>query len=132
MSVNRVDVVEKIPGDNLHLQLLSCKLWIFVKENPYRKKNKKVNYALQHIRTGSRCMVDEERLQSFVTEVPIMQKPVHWFGEQINGLVSIRQELPSWNSLYFATCMYSLRYIPWLWQNNWHVCIHTSKEDAFN
>ena len=70
-------MVEKIPGDNLHLQLLFCKLWIFVKENPHRKKNKKVNYALQHIRTGSRCMVDEERLESFATDVPIMQKPVH-------------------------------------------------------
>ena len=38
-------------------------------------------------------MVDEERLESFTKEVPIRQKPVHRFAEQINGLVSIRQEL---------------------------------------
>ena len=40
-------------------------------------------------------MVNEERLEYFMTEVPIMQKPVHGFAEQINGLVSIRQEPPS-------------------------------------
>ena len=27
-------------------------------------------------------------LNSFMTEVPIIQIPVHWFAEQINGLVS--------------------------------------------
>ena len=37
--------------------------------------------------------VDEERLESFMTEVPIIQKPVHRFAEQINGLVSIQQNL---------------------------------------
>ena len=39
--------------------------------------------------------VNEERLESFMAEVPIIQKQVHWFAEQINGLVSIRQEPPS-------------------------------------
>ena len=34
--------------------------------------------------------VEEERLESFMTEVPIIQKAV--FGEQINDLVSIQQE----------------------------------------
>ena len=29
-------------------------------------------------------MVDEERLESFMTEVLIIQKPVNWFAEQIN------------------------------------------------
>ena len=29
-------------------------------------------------------MVDEERLESFMKEVFIIQKPVHWFAEQIN------------------------------------------------
>ena len=28
-------------------------------------------------------------LTSFMTEVPIIVKPVHWFSEQINGLISI-------------------------------------------
>ena len=27
-------------------------------------------------------------LNSFMTEVPIIQIPVHWFAEQINGLIS--------------------------------------------
>ena len=29
-------------------------------------------------------MVDEERLESFMTEIPIIQKPAHWYAEQIN------------------------------------------------
>ena len=28
-------------------------------------------------------------VNSFMTEVPIIKKPVHWFARQINGLVSI-------------------------------------------
>ena len=64
--------------------------------------------------------VDKGRLESFMTEAPIIQKPVHRFVEQINGLVSIWQELP-----------YSLRYIPWLWQYNGRLCIQISNEDAF-
>ena len=36
--------------------------------------------------------VDEERLESFMQEVPIMQKAVHLFAEQLNDLVSIQQE----------------------------------------
>ena len=35
--------------------------------------------------------MDEERLESFMTEVPIIQKP-----EQINGLVSVQKERSSW------------------------------------
>ena len=38
--------------------------------------------------------VNEDRLKSFMTEVPIIQKPVDWLVEQINGLVSIQQEPP--------------------------------------
>ena len=38
---------------------------------------KKANYVLQHVRTDSQCMVDEELLESFMAEVPIIQKPVH-------------------------------------------------------
>ena len=30
-----------------------------------------------------------KRFKFFMTEVPILLKPVHWFAEQINGLVSI-------------------------------------------
>ena len=36
---------------------------------------KKANYVLQHVRTDSHCMVDEELLESFMAEVPIIQKP---------------------------------------------------------
>ena len=58
MSVKRVEVAERIWGDSLPIQLLSCESWIFVKQKPDRKKQKpkKANYALQHVRTESRCM----------------------------------------------------------------------------
>ena len=55
-----------------------------MKEKPDRKKKKKkkkktekANYALQNVIIDFRCMIDEERLDSFMTEVPIKQKPVH-------------------------------------------------------
>ena len=45
---------------------------MFVKEKPDGKKIKKVNYALQHVRTDFRVMIYEERHGSFMTEVPII------------------------------------------------------------
>ena len=32
--------------------------------------------------------VDDERLESFMSEVTIIQKTVNWFAEQTNGLVT--------------------------------------------
>ena len=69
----------------------------------------KANHALQHLRADSLCMW--MCLESFMTEVPIIQKPVHSFAEQINGLVYIRQERVN-ACIYYATCIYLLRYIP--------------------
>ena len=71
-----------------------------MKENPDRakKQNKKVNSALWHVRTDFQSMMGEERLNSFMAEVPIIKKPVHWFAEQSNGPVSIRQGTLSWKS----------------------------------
>ena len=40
------------------------------------RQEKKVNYALQHVRTDSSCMVDEEILEFFMRQVLIIQKPV--------------------------------------------------------
>ena len=37
-------------------------------------------------------------INSFTTKADIIQKPVHWFAEQINGLVSIWYRPPSWKS----------------------------------
>ena len=54
-----------------------------------------MNYALQHERADIWGIMDEERLDSVMTEVSIIQKPVHWFAEQINRLISIRQGHPS-------------------------------------
>ena len=45
-----------------------------MKEKPDKKE---MNYALQHVRIDSQCMVDEGRLENFMTEVPIIQKPVN-------------------------------------------------------
>ena len=42
-----------------------------------QQQQQKANYALQNVRTNSRCMVDEKRLESFMTEVPIIQKLAH-------------------------------------------------------
>ena len=33
-----------------------------------------------------------EGINSFMTEAVIIQKPVHWFAEQINGLISYRNQ----------------------------------------
>ena len=33
-------------------------------------------------------MTQSKRINSFMTEAVIIQKPVHWFAEQINGLIS--------------------------------------------
>ena len=41
--------------------LLSCELWIFVKENPDRKK---ANYTLQHLRINFPSMMGEESLNA--------------------------------------------------------------------
>ena len=40
-------------------------------------------------------MVDEERLERFMTKVPVIQMQINGLVMQINGLVSIRQEPPS-------------------------------------
>ena len=52
-----------------------------MKEKPDRKK-KKVNYASHNVRTGSRCMVDEERLESFMMEVHVTQKSVGFLHDK--------------------------------------------------
>ena len=72
MSSKWVEVVEKIEGDSFPLHLLSCESWIFVKESQIEKKakTKKANSALQYVRIL--VYVDEERLESFMTEVPII------------------------------------------------------------
>ena len=36
-----------------------------------------VNSTLQDLRTEIRCLMDDERLESFMTEVPIIQKLGH-------------------------------------------------------
>ena len=60
--------------------------------------------------------VDEGRLESFMMEVPVIQKPVHWLAEQTNGLVYVRQEPLSWKK----DIKFDLK------------CIQISKEDAAN
>ena len=57
MSINQVEVVERIKEDSLPYHLLSCESWIFMKEKPdWKKEQKTGNYALQHVRTDSWCM----------------------------------------------------------------------------
>ena len=38
-------------------------------------------------------MLGDEQLNFFMTQVPIISKPVYWFAEQINGQVFIRQDI---------------------------------------
>ena len=40
-----------------------------------------------------------QEFNSFMTEADIIKKPVYWFAEQINGLVSIWYRPPSWKIL---------------------------------
>ena len=88
-------MVERIQGDSLPLHLLSCESTVFVKKKPDRKKSKKKS-KLWFTTCENRLSVyvDEERLESFTMENSIIQKPV-LVSEQINKLVSIRQEPPS-------------------------------------
>ena len=58
-------------------------------------KNKKSKLCFTTFKNRLSVYMDQERLESLMTEFPIIQKPVHRFAEQINGLVSIRQEPPS-------------------------------------
>ena len=102
--VKRMEVVERIWGDSLPLHLLSCESWIFMKKKPDRKTKTKLCFTTRINRLS--VYVDEERLESFMTEVSIIQRSNHWFAEQINGLITIRKEHPSWKSQCFATCMY--------------------------
>ena len=46
------------------------------------ENKKKKNYDSDNVRTGSRCMVDEERLESFMMEVPITEKPVDFLYDK--------------------------------------------------
>ena len=59
------------------------------------KKKKKSKLCFTTFKNRLSVYMDQERLESLMTEFPIIQKPAHRFGEQINGLVSIRQEPPS-------------------------------------
>ena len=63
---------------------------------------------LYNMQTWLSVYVDEKRLESFMTEIPI-QEPVHWFAEQINGLVSIRQEPPSWKNYSAQKMKFSIK-----------------------
>ena len=45
-------------------------------------------------------------LNSFMTEVPIIQKPALWFGKQINELVFIWWVPPSWKLFIFIGTIY--------------------------
>ena len=50
---------------------------IRVKNPDTKKKHKKVNSTLQHVRTDFKIMTSEERPLSFMTEAPIIQKSIH-------------------------------------------------------
>ena len=52
---------------------------------------------------------------SFITEVPIIWKPVNWLAKQINGLVSIWQGPPSWKSYEEGESQNSQPFIWWKW-----------------
>ena len=103
MSINQVEVVERIKEDSLPHHLLSCESWIFMKEKPdWKKEQKTGNYALQHVRTGSWCMWMKSvlnfswrksllcRNQSF----DLQNKSMYWFPyyknvrhERVNALL---------------------------------------------
>ena len=41
------------------------------------KQKKEPNSALRHVRTDFWSMISEERLNYFMTDVPLIKKPVH-------------------------------------------------------
>ena len=60
-----------------------------------KKKKKRSKLCFTTRKNRLSLHVDEKRLESFMKEVPVIQKPVHRFAEQMIGPVSIRQEPPS-------------------------------------
>ena len=77
-------------------------------------------------------MVDEERLESFMTEVIIIQKPVHWFAEQINmdWFLYDRNFCHERVNAFLLACIYEDILLDYD-KNNRHLCIQLSKKDAF-
>ena len=66
--------------------------WKKKQKKPEKKtKTKNANYALQYVRADSRCMWMKSIL-NLLWRRSLLQKPVHWFAEKINGLVSIRRK----------------------------------------
>ena len=67
--------------------------FIFQKQSPGRPLRKRCYERLCYIPDSCFPVNFAVFFNSFVTEVPVIQKPVHWFAEQINGLVSISWDL---------------------------------------
>ena len=66
-----------------------------IRERKARNKKKEANSALQHLRTDSWCIVDEEHLRSFMTEA-LEKINMNWFlydrnfrHERVNALIHV-------------------------------------------
>ena len=71
--MKRVEVVERIKRD---FPFPGCPADHDIREKKTVRK-KKANSALRHVRTNFQSMMSEERLNSFMTEILTMQKPVY-------------------------------------------------------
>ena len=74
-------------------------------------------FLLDKIQILDICVVNIMRGNSFMKEIHIILKPVHWFAEQINGLVTgfIWYGPPSWKSVNCVGTMNNLfinRFVP--------------------
>ena len=62
-----------------------------------------------------------QKMNSFMTEVPIIQKPFHWFARQINWLVSLWYGFLSWKSkknIKLKACVHYFLSNFYLWLND--------------
>ena len=76
MYVKQVEVVERIYGESLS-PFTCCPVNRKYSRKKSQIEKKNASYALQNVRTNPWCMVDEQRLESFITEVLITQELVH-------------------------------------------------------
>ena len=118
MSVKQVEFVERIWDSPLHL--LSCKLQILVKEKP--NNNKKEWYFTTCKKTlGIWWMMSILNI-SWHQSTDLQNKSMDWFLYDRN----FRHE--GVNALLLGCIHWDI----WWQQNNWNLCIQTSKEDVFN
>ena len=97
-----------------------------------KNKNKKCKLCFTTCKNRLSVHVDEERLESFMTEVPYIQKtsPFIYRTNQWTGFYTIRASIMKELMLCYLHAFIEIHSL--IVTKNWHLCIQISKEDTFN